>query len=377
MEKSQRLLIVDIIRGFALLGLFTVHMVEYFELYWYKPEPGWVHDSVFFIFAGKAYALFALMFGFSFYIMVDRKPKAPIYRQQFSWRMTLLLIMGYIHSLLYAGDILQLLAIGGFYLLLVHKLPTKILAALAVILLLQIPTFIQFTFLLPDEQYTQPKFWALMGQNFQIFAHAPFTDLITYNTWQGQYPKWVLTLETGGASSLLGLFTAGLILGRIKLFENLPSVKTTIYGAFTFALLCVILELAKRHAPQNDDFMINWLIEGTLAKYFGLSAIAFYICVFMLIFQLFGRLTKPLAAVGRMSLTFYLGQSLIFVPLFYGFGAGWFATLGQEKALLFAVIASAIQIAIANYWLSQYRYGPFEALWRVATRLPFKGHAIN
>lgn len=374
MEKSARITLVDIIRGFALLGLFMVHMVEYFELYWYQPEPGWVHDSVFFIFAGKAYALFALMFGFSFYLLVDRY-KETIYRQQFAWRMTLLLAMGYLHSLLYAGDILQLLAIGGFYLLLVHRLSSRVLTVITAVLLLQIPTFIQFALLLPDDTYQQPKFWAMMGRNFQVFAHAPLTELIHYNTWQGQQPKWILTFETGGAWSLLGLFTGGLLLGRSGIFERtLPRAKVLSALAIS-ALLCLLIYGLQNIKPNVDNFMVNWLIEGTLAKYFGLSAIAFYIAVFTALYQSAGHLSRiaitPLAAVGRMSLTFYIGQSLIFVPLFYGFGAGWYATIGQVNALLLGLLACAAHVIIANLWLAKFRYGPFEACWRAATRYPF------
>ena len=64
--KRSRITVVDCLRGFALFGLFIVHMVEYFELFWYAPEWGWVHDTVFFLFGGKAYAIFALLFGLSF-----------------------------------------------------------------------------------------------------------------------------------------------------------------------------------------------------------------------------------------------------------------------------------------------------------------------
>lgn len=377
MEKQERIVLVDIIRGFALIGLFIVHMVEYFELYWYKPEPGWIHDTVFLIFAGKAYALFALMFGFSFYILVDRKSDA-LFRQKFAWRMTLLLVMGYLHSLLYAGDILQLLAIGGFYLLVIHRASTRALMIITAIFLLQIPTFLQFAYYLPDESYQQPKFWALMGNNFQVFANASLPNLVAYNAWQGQYPKWVLTFETGGVWSLLGLFTAGLILGRLKIFERTFSRKRVFLMLLVCISLCGLLYGAqhyKSHLFHSDKFMMNWLLEGTIAKYFGLSAIAFYISLFFIVHHFAGHasriIIRPLAAVGRMSLTFYIGQSLIFVPLFYGFGAGWYATLGQVSALMLAIFASAIHILIANVWLAKFRYGPLEAIWRTATHLPF------
>jgi len=105
MQQSKRIEVIDAIRGFALMGLFLVHMVEYFELYWYSPDPGWVHDFIFGLFAGKAYALFALMFGVSFYILLEApSTKVSISHGRYAWRMFLLWVFGYFHSLIYAGD---------------------------------------------------------------------------------------------------------------------------------------------------------------------------------------------------------------------------------------------------------------------------------
>ena len=57
---------VDALRGYALLGLFMVHCVERFELYWLDPQPDAWFDGTMAVFAGKAFAIFALLFGFSF-----------------------------------------------------------------------------------------------------------------------------------------------------------------------------------------------------------------------------------------------------------------------------------------------------------------------
>ena len=83
-------IVVDCLRGFALFGLFIIHMVEYFELYWYLPEPGFFHNLIFFLFGGKAYAIFALLFGLSFFIIMDNQAKRGVdFRARFSWRLTL------------------------------------------------------------------------------------------------------------------------------------------------------------------------------------------------------------------------------------------------------------------------------------------------
>ena len=67
---------LDALRGFALFGIFIVHMPELFELYWAHPATDplqrAVHDAVWLVFAGKAFALLALCFGVSFFIIMDR-----------------------------------------------------------------------------------------------------------------------------------------------------------------------------------------------------------------------------------------------------------------------------------------------------------------
>ena len=63
---SRRVTMVDALRGWALLGLFLVHCVEMFELHWLDPRPDPWFDAVFAVFSGKAFAIFALLFGFGF-----------------------------------------------------------------------------------------------------------------------------------------------------------------------------------------------------------------------------------------------------------------------------------------------------------------------
>ena len=61
-SENSRLEMVDALRGFALAGLFLVHMVESYELYWADPKPGWISDTVFLLLMGKSFALLALCF---------------------------------------------------------------------------------------------------------------------------------------------------------------------------------------------------------------------------------------------------------------------------------------------------------------------------
>ncbi|HTN41207.1 MAG TPA: hypothetical protein VLZ84_08655, partial [Asticcacaulis sp.] len=106
---------LDALRGFALMGLFLVHMPELYELYWAHPTTDptqllW-HNAIFITFAGKSFALLALCFGVSFFIIMDRAAKRGVdFTGRFLWRLALLGLIGIIHGLWYRGDVLEVLA---------------------------------------------------------------------------------------------------------------------------------------------------------------------------------------------------------------------------------------------------------------------------
>lgn len=374
-DNGDRILSIDVVRGFALMGLFLVHMVEYFELYWYRPEPGWVHEVVFFIFSGKAYSIFALMFGLSFYILLERRGASGSYPiGRFLWRMSLLLAFGYLHSLLYAGDILQMLALGGMFLAMIHRLPAAWLYLLAFLFLGQGVTILQYLLTLQDPSYLQPAFWKLMERNFSIFAHGSLAELVRYNAWIGQYPKWVYIFETGNVSNLLGLFIAGLLLGRAGFFDKAHDRKRLWRSlAWAIALACGFWLLRHALTGYFPGLMPGFVFETVAAKYLNLALVAAYVFALLLLLKspVLHRRLGLLAACGRMSLTLYVGQSLLFVPFFYGFGFGLYQSIGQLNALILGLFAWALQMAFANIWFRHYRYGPLEWLWRSLTRLDF------
>ena len=86
------------------------------------------------------------------------------------------------------------------------------------------------------------------------------------------------------------------------------------------------------------------------------------------------RLLAWAGPIGRMALTNYLMQSLIFGWVFYGYGLGLFGRLGVTAALGIGVAVYILQVIFSIYWLRQFRFGPVEWLWRTAmygTRQPF------
>ena len=108
LKTSERLGVVDALRGFALLAIVLLHNLEHYNLF-FIPEnmPAWLQtidkyawDTMFFLFAGKAYATFSLLFGFSFYIQFHNAEKRGIdFRGRFAWRLCLLFLFAQLHAL--------------------------------------------------------------------------------------------------------------------------------------------------------------------------------------------------------------------------------------------------------------------------------------
>ena len=143
---SSRLDLLDALRGFAIVSIMLLHNIEHFDLY-FTPQgtPGWlaaidkvVWDSMFFLFGGKSYAIFALLFGVTFYIQFQgRAARGEDFRPRYAWRLVLLLCFGLFNSMVYHGDILSMYAVLGLALIPVARLRSAVVFAIAVILLLQ------------------------------------------------------------------------------------------------------------------------------------------------------------------------------------------------------------------------------------------------
>lgn len=369
-QKTPRIIVVDCLRGFALFGLFIVHMVEYFELYWYLPEPGFVHNLIFFLFGGKAYAIFAMLFGLSFFIIMDNQAKRGVdFRARFSWRLTLLCLLGYLHGVLYSGDILQVLALSGFLLILVYPLSNRSILILASMFLLQIPLLFQWV-LNELGGLTLPQGHAGV---LETYANGSFVEVLKINLWYGQAGKWLWMTNSGRIWNIIGLFLLGFLLGRVRFFEiyrqKFTTCSITLLIAVVFVLLCYWLQPLL--STMSNEESVTGLINQIIDHYIHTGLVVTGVLIFLFAFEIqpLNRLMMTLTPSGRMSLTIYVGQSLFGIPLFYGFGLGLYQGFGQWSALLLGLVLWVVQMLLAHAWLSRYQYGPLEWLWRSATYL--------
>ena len=234
------------------------------------------------------------------------------------------------------------------------------------------PFVIQYLIILPDTAYGQPKFWAAFSANFEQFAHADFLSLVQYNAAAGQVPKWIMNYETGALWNFLGLFFVGLVLARSGFFYSVLSSMQLLLATVGLIVVAVVcFHFRDVWGPSFQPRMHQWVFEEALGRIGKFAMVGGYVLGLMLLYRhpLIRRLIGTFAPCGRASLSLYVLQSVVFVPVFYGLGLGWYDSIGQPAALVLGVLAWLGQMALAHWWLKKAAYAPLEYCWRSVTRL--------
>lgn len=226
---NKRLDVVDALRGFALLAIVILHSMEHYNLY-HIPEgmPGcltWldqgVWETAFFLMAGKAYATFSLLFGFSFYIQFrNEQARGGDFRGRFAWRMFLLFLFAQFHSLFYNGDILLLYAVAGLLLIPVCRLKDKTVFIIALACLFQPFEWGRVLYSIYNPGYTplSDGYVAYKQLALPVMKDGNFLELLRSNIWHGQLYSNFWQVEHGRLFQTAVLFMCGLLLGRRQYF---------------------------------------------------------------------------------------------------------------------------------------------------------------
>ena len=146
---TDRIQLIDVLRGFALLGIVMVHFIEQYYA-GMPPEKAANYNAhnladqivqglVFFFVAGKFYMIFSFLFGMSFFIQFSKSDGSAKFQLRFLWRLIILFAIGWLHHLHYRGTIYAILGVG---LLLFHRLPDRALLIVALILVINIPSLV-------------------------------------------------------------------------------------------------------------------------------------------------------------------------------------------------------------------------------------------
>jgi uncharacterized protein len=305
------------------------------------------------------------------------------FSRRFVWRLAVLAMIGWLHGLIYRGDIITVLAPLGLLLVPLDRVKDdRLLGGLALLCFLLPFPLIRLAAGLAGAAWANqpPHFWS--DPTLVNYTHGALADTLATNLWAGQVAKWWFYLESGRIMHIFGLFLLGLILGRAGFFataERFVRLRRWALG-IAFALGAALSlgggAIADWARFGADQAMPNAALHDLIGAYRDLAWTAVSGLAVIALWQSRARpLLRLLAPMGRMTLTFYIGQSLVFVPVFYGFGLG-LAGMGQTQALLLGLAAFAAQLVLAGWWVRHYRYGPLEWTWRAltytSTRIPFR-----
>lgn len=400
-SAQPRIEIIDILRGFTLLGIVMVHFAEQYYA-GAHPESHmnfnikFLGDDIMMGFigifiSGKFYMIFSFLFGLSFFIQLNKSDASVKFFGRFFWRLIVLLAIGFVHHLHYRGDILTIYAMLGVGLLICFKLPDKFLLILALALIINLPSaVVRGVEALNPVKQTEEQQNPFGGNNednekyFSTVKSGSYLEVLKANFYEFEF-KYRFQVESGRIYITMGLFLLGLYVGRKRIFENwqlhlsgfkkyLAHSLWTILGLVLFAAAFFGgAELATIKLPE----IVLWLVGGFLFDVFNLALATIYVAAIVLLFQ--KEKWKPrliqFYAVGRMGLTTYLMQTFFGVLLFFGIGFGLLGEIGVLASVAIALVIFAGQIYFSKWWLARYRYGFFEWLWRSATYLkiqPFR-----
>lgn len=382
LTPNNRIEIADVLRGFAVLGITLIHFIERFSLNSFPEETcnflkftdRVIWDSTFFAFSGKAYCIFALLFGFSFFIQDNsQKQKGKDFRGRFAWRLVLLFFIACINSTLFPGEILVLYALVGYVLIAVCRLSTRTVAIIAIILLLQPIEWIQMVYALINPEYTinaqlDAPYWEMVNT---AQKEGSFLEMSKTAIWTGNVANMGWMLLHGRITQTAALFMVGMLIGRRNLLpyseKNIKLwIKVFVISVVAFFPLYGLTGILPDFINREAVLVPSTLILKSLSN-IAFTGILFAGVIIVYYLTKFKSVLHQLAPYGRMSLTNYLSQSLIGAFLFYNWGLGLYQYTGITVCFLIGVVIFFLQFFFCRWWLRSHRQGPLEWLWKKAT----------
>ena len=387
---NQRYIILDALRGFALLGIAMANYPE-FSLYSFLSDSAAMELStagadktVSFLLAwivdGKFYTIFSLLFGIGFSIILANVERRGGNGFLFFYRrMAVLFIIGLCHLLfIWSGDILMLYALVGMLLPLFTRCNDKVLMTWACAFLF-LPVVVDAACEISgmslsknvvEYQWILCDKFGITEDNFAYWLRdaKDYGDMFKF-LMMGAVERMTEFIDGNRYFKVLGLFLIGYMIGRNRYYARLDEFKQ-IMKLITSLAVWIGLPLSAFYAWSCVSHH-QWGLTVHSALYFtSVYLLSFgYVAVLARLYLRFKDAScwVLLAYPGRMALTNYIGQSAIGVFLFYGIGLGLGATTGLVWVECIVIVVFVMEIAWSAGWLTMFRFGPLEWLWRCFT----------
>ncbi|MEQ9302027.1 MAG: DUF418 domain-containing protein [Cyclobacteriaceae bacterium] len=395
MKDNNRIESLDVIRGFAVLGILIMN-IQSFSM----PGPAYLNPMAYGDMAGgnrwvwivshvfadsKFMSLFSMLFGASILLISDNAEKklgssiGMHYRRNF-W----LLLIGLFHAyVMWQGDILTPYAVIAFLVYPMRKM--KVRSLLIVGTLLFSVSSILYLFTGMSIQYMPATDLAGLMSGWQPTVEQIQLEIAAFTgTFSQQMEARVEETIMMHTTVFLILFLwriSGLMLIGMALYKS-----GFFQGGFSKAfytrtmLIAGVIGFALVVYGVVQNFGHEWSLEysmfiGSQYNYWGSLGVAIaYVAIMNLIIKS-GALTAiriRLAAVGKLALTNYLSQTLLGTFIFYGFGLGLFGQIERSGQIGIVILIWVFQLVVSPIWLKHFHYGPAEWMWRSLSQMKWQ-----
>lgn len=395
-HTSERITIMDALRGIAILGIFIANLGAGFSFYdsslnnvgpyFHKLDHTfrfWEHVLI----EGKFYSIFSLLFGWGMALQLKRSEINGLTPVKFMRRrLGFMFLLGLAHLLLlWTGDIVAFYALLGFVFLWMRKWSDRKLFITAIVMLC-----------LPVLIYALRMKWnVLLAPAGLLFDTGTKVDSAL--TGSKSFDEFLINLKTGNyffqlkslvagvfyrfgdlifqsrPLKVLGMFILGYLLGRNDRYKTILANKQLLLLITGGGLLIGLPANYQLSKLMETGLYYQLKIEGvyqSIAYALGVAPLALaYVALFFLFAQtaIGKKVVGILQPVGKMAFTNYISHSIIGTIVFYGAGFGLVREVGPVYYTSLALLVFIAQVILSTIWLRYFNYGPIEWLWRSAT----------
>ncbi len=412
-EATERIASVDVLRGFALLGILVINIYTFALPGVAIKDPSaaggftgldfatWLVSHM--LFYHKFMPIFSMLFGAGVVLLTSRlEEKGLEVRRIYYRRIFWLVIFGLLHAhLLWVGDILYPYAISGVIVYLFRKSSVRRLIIVGIIgICISMVAFHMvgqmFNYMKSGAERAELKIaegeeldkdderfvesWKGMRKNLMPTPE----DIESVNEiyrdgyigiLKDRTPQLIMLQTIGTIFLLIWRLGGFMLIGMALLKSGILSAARSMRFYAWMAVICYAVGLtivgigAAKNVAHGFDVIYIYKYGGQYNVVGGTIVSLAHIAVMMMICKagVFSRLMRRFAAVGRMAFSNYISHTIICSTIFYGYGFGLFNRFGRFQLMGFVLVIWILQIIVSPLWLERFRFGPLEWLWRSLT----------
>lgn len=375
---KRRLFELDALRGMSLLGIILMNILLFsfpYENIDLTKHLNGVNVGIIrivkLVIISSFYPIFTFLFGYGLAIMYQNINRKQLHFYPIIYRrLSFLLVIGLIHGyFIFSGDILFTYAITGMVAVLMIKLSKETLTSIAIIIFMFKIVFILMPIVILHAMYGPDNSFNMLGESIPDLIssrhNGGYIDFLRGNIEENNYAI-LDTLTVSGIFEFLPYILMGMAAQKFDLITHVRQFpkKYLIIGVIATLLGYVYKIPSVVHYEDETYRLVSSLLSGPIVA-------SGYILIFLAVCQtnVGKRILSIFIYPGKLSMSVYLTQSLIFLFLYTGAGLGLYGQLPLWQSYIIAIVVYLVQLIVCKLYLKRFKQGPFEWIWRKFTYL--------